>query len=203
MCTTSETMAQSMKLFYSLLMLTAACGIAHAAPSSRGFEVAQGVIVDALHAVVYMPDAQGGIDAVDLSSGEVIVSSPRGAKPLLLYEDLLLASARDRTDALSIVGLTAKDLQSKFKVTLPLPDQVGTGPFYVGAHISGSEIIVHWRSIRRPISPIPTREPAVVTTGFARIDPTMGRLIATAEGEPPALPPPPTGDPSRRPKARR
>jgi hypothetical protein len=45
-------------------------------------------------------------------------------------------------------------------------------------------IIVEWRSMQRIISGVPTREPGHVSTGFARIDPTNGRLIASGEGEP-------------------
>jgi hypothetical protein len=173
---------------YSLLMLTAACGITDASPNARAFEFAQGVIVDALHSVVYMTNSESRIDAVSLSNGEAIATSARRAKPLLLYDDVLLASAQERSDALKVVGLTAKDLKPKFELELPLPDRAGTGSFYVGARINGTEIIVQWRSIRRSISAIPTHEPADVTTGYARIDPATGRLIAAAEGEPPAPP---------------
>ena len=177
-----------MKSFYSLLMLMAACGSTHAATNARAFEFAQGVIVDALHSVVYMANAEARIDAVSLFDGKVIATSTSGAKPLLLYNDVLLAAAQDRIDTLSAVGLTTKDLKPRFELELPLPGRVGTGSFYVGARIWRNEIIVQWRSIRRPISAIPTREPAVVTTGFARIDPVTGRLIAAGEGEPPVPP---------------
>jgi hypothetical protein len=180
-----------LKSFYSLLVLMAACGITHVAPNARAFEFAQGVIVDVLHSVVYMSNAETRIDAVSLIDGKVIATSIRRANPLLLYNNVLLAAAsQDRIDALSVVGLTAKDLKPKFELELPLPSRVGTGSFYVGARIYGNQIIVQWRSIRRSMSPIPTSEPAVVTTGFARIDPATGRLIAAAEGEPPAPPAP-------------
>jgi hypothetical protein len=179
-----------MQSFYSLLVLTATCGIAHASPNAPAFEFAQGVIVDALHSVVYMSNSQARIDAVSLSNGAVIATSTRGAKPLLLRDDVLLAAAQDRIDTLSVVGLTTKDLKSKFELELPLPSRVLPGSFYVGARIDGNEIIVQWRSIRRSISAIPTREPADVITGFARIDSATGRLIAAAEGEPPASPTP-------------
>jgi len=169
-------------------MLTAACGLAHASPTARAFEFAQGVIVDALHSVVYMLNSQARIDAVSLANGKVIATATRGAKPLLLYDDVLLAAAQDRNDALSVVGLTTTDLKPKFELELPLPDRVRTGSFYFGARIQGNEIIVQWRSIRRSMSAVPTREPAEVTTRFARIDPATGRLIAAAAGEPPVRP---------------
>jgi hypothetical protein len=144
------------------------------------------VIVDALHSVVYMSNAEARIDAVSLFDGKGIATSTGRANPLLLYNDVLLAAAEDGIDALNVVGLTAKDLKPKFEVGLPLPSRVRAGSFYVGARKRGNEIIVQWRSIRRPVSAIPTYEPAVVTTGFARIDPITGVLIAAGEGEPPA-----------------
>ena len=177
-----------MKGWSSLLMLMAACGVIHLSAKARAFEFAQGVIVDALHSVVYMSNSQTRIDAISLSSGEVIATSIRGGKPLLLYDDVLLVEAQDRNDTLRLVGLTTKNLEPKFELELPLPSQVRTGSFYVGVRIDGTEIIVRWRSVRRPFSAIPTSEPADVTAGFARIDPATGRLIAAAEGEPPVPP---------------
>jgi hypothetical protein len=49
---------------------------------------------------------------------------------------------------------------------------------------TGDVILVKWRSIQRRISGVPTSEPARLSTGFARIDPRDGRLIASGEGEP-------------------
>jgi hypothetical protein len=48
---------------------------------------------------------------------------------------------------------------------------------------TGDVILVKWRSIQRRISGVPTSEPARLRTGFARIDPRDGRLIASGEGE--------------------
>ena len=177
-----------MRSWHSLLLLATAYGVLDPSTNPRAFEFAQGVIVDAVRSVVYMLNSEARIEAVSLSNGEVIATSTRGGKPLLLHDDVLLAAAQDRNDAMNIVGLTTKDLKPKFELELPLPGGVGTGSFYVGAGISGNEVIVQWRSIRRSNGPIPTREPAVVTNGFARIDPATGRLIATEEGEPPAPP---------------
>jgi hypothetical protein len=186
-----------MKSFYWVLMLTAMCGTAHSAPNPLGFEFAQGVIVDVSHSAVYMSNGQATIDAVSLSNGEVIATSTRGVQPLLLYDDVLLAAAQDRSDALSVIGLTATDLKPKFQLELPLPGGVRTGSFYVGARISGNQIILQWRSVQRAMSPIPNREPARVTTGFAHVDPVTGRLISASEGEPPA----PTSSQSKIPAA--
>jgi hypothetical protein len=118
-----------MKSFYPLLVLTAACGITHASPNARALEFAQGVIVDALHSVAYMSNSEARIDAISLSNGEVIATSTRGAKPLLLYDNILLAAAQDRIDALSVVGLRTKDLKLKFELELRFPVGPGRVPF--------------------------------------------------------------------------
>jgi hypothetical protein len=173
-----------MKSLIPLLVLTAAWGIADAPCNALAFEFAQGVIVDALHSVVYMMNSEGRTDAVNLSAGEPIATSARATKPLLLYDGVLLTEAKDQINMLSIVGLNTKDLEPKFELRLPLPSQVRSGSFYVGARIDGSEIIVQWRSIQRPMGGAPTSEPARVTAGFARIDPATGGLIAAGEGEP-------------------
>jgi hypothetical protein len=177
-----------MKSLFSFLMAAVACGIADAPRNAQAFEFAHGVIVDIARSVAYMVNSKGAIDAVNLSDGEVIAASTREAKPLLLYDDILLAEAKDQIDVLRVVGLGTVDLKPKFAVDLTLPNRVRAGFFYVGARIDGNEIIVQWRSIRRSMSPIPTREPADVTMGFARIDPATGHLIAAEEGEPRAPP---------------
>jgi len=169
---------------FCLLVLAVACGIVGAQRNALGFEFAQGVIVDTLHSIVYMMNPERSIDAVSLSAGEVIATSGRGAKPLLVYDNVLLATDETQTDLLSIFGLNTKDLKPRFHVDLPLPNLVQTGSFYASAWIDSNEIIVGWRSIRRPTSAIPTHEPTHVTVGFARIDRSTGRLIATGQDEP-------------------
>ena len=166
----------------SLLMLTAACVITHAPANARAFEFAQGVVVDTRNSVVYMLNSRSGIDAVSLSTGEVIATSTDEARPLLLYDDVLLA-AQDRVDTLRVIALTMTDLKPKFALDLPLPSRAPTGSFHAGARIDGNEIIVQWRAVWRRVSAIPMREPANFATGFARVDPWSGRLIASGEGE--------------------
>lgn len=134
---------------------------------------------------------EGGIDTVALSSGAVLATTTRGAKPLLLHGDTLLAQAEGKDGVLSLAGLRTKDLEPAFTVDVPLPsgvqapvsDRLGAS-FYASAHMDGDVIIVQWRSMQRKISGVPTREPGHVSTGFARIDPGNGRLIASGEGEP-------------------
>src|SRR5215472_13659020 len=113
-----------MKSLFCLLALAATCGIAGAPRNALGFEFAQEAVVDALHSIVYMIGPGGRIDAVNLSTGDVIATSVRAAKPLLLYDDVLLAEAKDKIDVLSVTGLTAKNLKAKFEIDLPLPSRV-------------------------------------------------------------------------------
>jgi hypothetical protein len=167
-------------------MLTVACQVTQVSATENAFEFVQGVVVGTQRSVVYMSNSQAKIDAVRLVSGEVIATSTDEARPLLLYDDVLLA-AQDRVDTLRVVALTT-DLKPKFALDLPLPNRVRNGSFHVGARIDGNEIVVAWRAIWRRLSAIPTHEPANVATGFARIDAGSGRLIAAADGEPPVAP---------------
>jgi hypothetical protein len=161
-----------------------------AAQSALAFEFAQGVIVDGARSLVYVMNPEGGIDAVALSGGAVTATTTRGAKPLLLYDDTLLAQAEGKDGVLSLVSLRTKDLEPAFTVDVPLPsgiqapvsDRLGAS-FYASARRDGDVILVQWRSMQRTISGVPTREPGHVSTGFARIDPRDGRLIASGEGE--------------------
>jgi hypothetical protein len=180
-----------MKWLFIFPALIAASSVVMASQSSLAFELAQGVIVDGKGSVVYLMNPEGGIDAVDLSGGAVLATTTRGAKPLLLYGDALLAQAEGKDGVLSLVSLSTKDLKPAFTVDVPLPsgiqapvsDRLGVS-FYASARMDADVIIVQWRSMQRTISAVPTREPGRVSTGFARIDPTNGRLIASGEGEP-------------------
>ena len=156
------------------------------------FEFAQGVIVDPARSLVYVMSPKGGIDAVALSGGAVLATTMRAAKPLLLYDDTLLAQAEGKDGVLSLVGLKANDLDPAFTVDVPLPSGVQAlvslrlgATFYASARKDGDVITVQWRSVQRRISGVPTREPGHVSTGFARIDARNERLIASGEGEPP------------------
>ncbi len=181
-----------MKWLFIFPALIAASWVVMASQSSLAFGFAQGVIVDGKGSVVYLMNPEGGIDAVNLSGGAVLATTTRGAKPLLLYDDALLAQAerKDESNILSLVSLRTKDLEPAFTVDVPLPsgiqapvsDRLGVS-FYASARMDADVIIVEWRSMQRIISGVPTGEPGHVSTGFARIDPTNGRLIASGEGE--------------------
>ena len=176
------------------LALIGACLIVDASRSAPAFEFAQAAVVDTKKPVAYLMAPQARIDAVDLSSGQILAISTRAAKPLLLYDSLLLAQAEPRgeNEKLRLVGLDSKDLTVSFELDVPLPagvealidDRLGRS-FHVGAHIDSGEIVVQWRSVQRRISGTPTNEPAHIAAGWARIDPSTGRLTGSGDGEAP------------------
>jgi hypothetical protein len=134
------------------------------------------------------------IDEVDLSSGQILTTSTRGARPLLLYNSILLAQAepREQNDSLNLVGLNAKDLMVRFETDVPLPsgarpfiDEHLGSSFHVSARFEAGEIVVQWRSVQRRVTGTPTNEPPHIATGWARIDPNTGHLTGSGSGEAP------------------
>ena len=176
------------------LMLIGAWTVVDASPNVLSFEFAQAVVVDYQKFVAYLMAPEARIDAVDLSSGQLLATSTQGAKPLLLYHSVLLAQTepREQREELRLVGLDSKDLTVTFETDVPLPvaahplidDRLGTS-FHISAHIDTGEIIVQWRSVQRRISGIPNHEPAHIATGWARIDTNDGRLTSSGVGEAP------------------
>lgn len=158
------------------------------------FEFAQAAVVDPEKPLAYLLAPEARIDEVDLSSGKVLATSTRGARPLLLYDAILLAQVepREQGETLQLVGLNAKDLTLTFKVDVPLPngvhpsidDRLGRS-FYVGARPDAGDVVIQWRSVERRITGIPSNEPAHIAAGWVRIDPNAGRLTSSGSGEAP------------------
>ena len=124
-----------MKSLFSFLILTAACGIADAPCKALAFEFAQGVIVDAMHSVVYMVNSEAGIDAVTLSNGEVIATSARGAKPLAEIVGFGMSADACHVTQPSAEG-AARAIRAAMRDGGLAPEQVG----YINAHGSGTLI---------------------------------------------------------------
>jgi hypothetical protein len=113
-----------------------------------------GVVVDAASGTGYlMKSAQGGIQAVDLQSGNVRWESTAAAKPLLLAGDTLVAQAPAVTGGeLVVVTLDALRGTQKDQLTIPLPTgvhaQVVDGPsqsFRVEAfRAADGGVVVNW-----------------------------------------------------------
>lgn len=167
-----------------------------ATPQSKGFEVRKvtnifefhaGVIVNSNQSTVYLMNLQCGIDAVDLSSGKVLWSTTKAAKPLLLHGHLLVAQAESAAPShlLRIVVLNTRDageLLLEASVQLPedvqvaIEDGLGT-TFRTSARLHENDVIVSWRFSKQRISgPPPGPDAKVrVATGAVRIDLQTGR----------------------------
>jgi hypothetical protein len=90
------------------------------------FEFRSGVIVDSRELTVYLMNPNGGIDAVDLSSGKHIWSTSNSAKPLLLNDRRLVTQAASGapTNFLRIVVLDADNGRELLATTVELPRDV-------------------------------------------------------------------------------
>src|ERR1700730_7969122 len=176
------------------LALIGACIIVDASGNALAFEFAQAAVVDSEKSTAYLMAPGARIDEVDLSSGQVLVTSTRGAKPLLLLHSILLAQGepREQSEKLRLVGFNLKDLSVTFEVDVPLPADVYAliddrldRSFHISAHVDTGEIVVQWRSVQRRITGIPANEPAHTNIGWARIDPNAGRVTGSGSGEAP------------------
>ncbi len=124
------------------------------------FELRPGVIVDAGRGVVFVMDRNREIDADDLSSGKVLWSTTIAAKPLLTFDDRLVAQAETHNvGTLPIVVLNSQTGQSIFEAAIPLPagvsafidDRLGA-QFSVTAQTKPAALFFSWRSTRTVIS---------------------------------------------------
>ena len=180
-----------------------------ATPQSKGFEVRKvtdifefrtGVIVDSNQSTVYLMNLLRGIDAVDLSSGELLWSTTNAAKPLLLYDGRLVAQAEPATPSnrLRIVVLDAKDagklllepnVQLPKDIQVAIDDGLGT-TFRTSARLHEDKVIVSWQYSNQHISgapPGPTAKVSV-TAGTIQIDLKTGNTDSLKSEEVPPIP---------------
>jgi hypothetical protein len=159
-----------------------------------GFQLRTGVIVDAGRGVVFVMNHNRGIDADDLSSGRVLWSTTIAAKPLLEFDDRLVAQAEAHSaGVLPIVVLNSRTGgEPIFEADVPLPaglsafidDRLGA-QFSVTARTEPAALFVSWRSTQTAISgvyrpgPPQTRE----SRGAARIDLKTGQADSLKSNE--------------------
>jgi hypothetical protein len=120
-------------LFWTELVLLAiiVVGLASAGActgsSGESFEFRPGVLVDSDAATCYLMNISGGIDALDLYSGEVLWTATTAQKPLLLLGGTLIAQAEpgERGNVLRLVLLDAGgNGTEESRVDIDLPDGV-------------------------------------------------------------------------------
>lgn len=113
-----------------------------------------GVVVDATAGVAYVMSREGGIDALDLTSGNVMWKSREAAKPLALADGVLVAQARPRENGkLTLVALDARKGSARRQTDVEIPKalraNVADGPsqtFRARAYPAGKSVIVTWEA---------------------------------------------------------
>ena len=146
----------SSRYVFLLVLALVTAGLVPAAATAQSADAPalhNGVVVDAVGGTGYlMKNPQGGIQAVDLLSGNVRWESVAAAKPLLLAGDTLVAQAAAPSGELVIVTLDALRGTQKDQMTVPLPSGaralVVDGPsesFRVEAfRAADGSVVVNW-----------------------------------------------------------
>lgn len=136
----------------ALLASLLAPGVSSAAPNSPITSLHDGVVVDAAHGTAYVMSPKGGIDAIELASGNVRWKSETGARPLLVKDGALVAQAHPgEIGELAIVTLDAQRGMETGRISLGRPDglraRVVDGPsqsFQVRAFEAGNSVVIEW-----------------------------------------------------------
>ncbi|MGH8488405.1 MAG: hypothetical protein ACREXS_05940 [Gammaproteobacteria bacterium] len=168
------------------------------------FEFRPGVIVDMSTHLAYLMNPQGGIDALDLSSGNLVWNSDKAAKPLFLCDKVLIAQARNRgrVNILRIVALNTQDIGNPvFEASFELPNEVsaliddGLGTsFRVTARTHQDDLILSWMFYRQIITGVaPDKDTTAFdyeAAGAVRVDFKTGHVESLRPDEkPPPLEP--------------
>lgn len=177
-------------------------GISAAQPAgSPALSLHDGVVVDLASGAAYVMSREGGIDAIQLSTGNVIWKSREAAKPLLAREGLLLAQARPgEKGGLALVTLDTRQGTAKARVDVPLAwglrANVVDGPsqsFRAEAFVTADKsTVVTWTaedgkafeamppSTEESLTPSASASLSVVRPrrGAVRVDPAGGNAVA-------------------------
>lgn len=156
-----------------------------------------GVVVDAASATAYVISPKGGIDALDLATGNVRWTSKAAVKPLAVVDGALLAqAAASDSGELPVVAFDAKGVvKQQLRIELPagVRAQVADGPsrlFRAEAFASeDGAVVVTWAaSESRPVQGLLEQDAAGETltsgalsaqeplAGAARVDLSTGRV---------------------------
>lgn len=114
-----------------------------------------GVVVDTASGTAYVMSPQGGIDAVDLASGNVVWKSQAAAKPLLVANGTLVAQATpSQPGEMDVVLIDSKQGNEKERKKVKVPPatraNVVDGPtasFRAQAFATtGGDVVITWES---------------------------------------------------------
>jgi len=163
-------------------------------PAASGFQLRPGVIVDAGRGVVFVMNRNRGIDSDDLSSGRVLWSTTIAAKPLLEFDDHLVAQAEaHNAGTLPVVVLNSgTGGEPVFEAAVPLPagvsafidDRLGA-QFSVTARTESAALFVSWHFKRTVVSGVyrPGAPRTQENRGAARIDLKTGQVHSLKPNE--------------------
>lgn len=164
-----------------------------------------GVVVDAAQGMAYVISPKGGIDALDLTTGNVRWTSKAAVKPLAVVDGALLAQAATADPgALPVVAFDAKGaVKQQARIALPkgVLAQSADGPkrwFRAEAfEAEDGAVVVTWAaSESRPVQGLLEQEAVGATTldsgalgareplsGAARVDLSNGRVAEVASAK--------------------
>jgi len=211
----SRTTSVNLKTFYSMLWLSVSLSspvlgasdlpeASKLAGSESAFELCSGVVVDPVTATIYLMNPAGGIDSVSVPSGELHWSTEAAAKPLMLYDDLLIAQAEEGRGKFEIVLLKAPsggEPWRRYAIDLPsgLQGAVDEG---MGISFSAHSLVrdgapLHWwehtERYVKGVAPEPDEPLERQQRGAYRLDPLSDQVVhldsATISAPPLALPP--------------
>lgn len=136
----------------ALLASLLAPGVSSAAPNSPLTSLHDSVVVDAARGTAYVMSPKGGIDAIELATGNVRWKSEAGARPLLVKDGALVAQAHPgEIGELAIVTLDAQRGIETARVSLGRPNglraRVIDGPsqsFQVRAFEANDDVVIEW-----------------------------------------------------------
>ena len=169
----------------TVCLLTAALTLAASGAGADSFELHDGVLVSVADGAVYVMATQGGIDALDLDSGNVIWHNDQAAKPLAVDNHTLIAQGE--ATAAGELPLVVFDTRGTGVPThnarLPLPAHVRgqaedtlRNSFTAKAEIVDGQVQLHWKSQIRPAKGI---SPQVREDLTGPVDATGKSLAAT------------------------
>lgn len=133
-----------------------------AAQETNSITLMNGVIVDIVKELVYIMNPNGGIDAIDLQTGETRWNTKEGTKPLLVFGNHLVSQAGARSpksNKLELVLLdtdaqgqrvSSSELELPKKVRATVDEQLGR-KFEVQAFVENSDIIIFWKYSFNPL----------------------------------------------------
>lgn len=169
----------------------------------------EGVVIDSASGAAYVMSPRGGIDALELATGNVMWNSRDAAKPLLLKDGKLLAQARPGRDGeLVVVALDAKGGKAEGRVGIEIPSfiraNVVDGPsrkFRAQAFESADgAVVVTWtaeegRALQGLVEPEEANAPVKAAgaaktpslSGAVKVDVAAGRAVPVSGAEPRSL----------------